>query len=125
GPDRLALVTDASRAVDRPDGDYWFGPEGVGTRFRRQDGVGVTPDGTALASSVVGLDHCVRTFHRLTGVPLPAVVRLASLTPARILGLESEIGSLAPGKRADLLVLDPNLNVRRVFLNGEENCDRI
>jgi N-acetylglucosamine-6-phosphate deacetylase len=113
-------VTDASRAVDLPDGEYWFGPEGIGTRFRRQGGVGVTPDGTALASSVVGLDHCVRTFHGLTGVPVPEAVRMASLTPARVLGLEADIGSVEPGKRADLVVLDRDLTVRRVFLGGDE-----
>src|SRR5205085_483126 len=50
GPDRLALVTDAMRAVDRPDGEYWFGAEGSGERVRKLDGVGVTLDGAALAS---------------------------------------------------------------------------
>lgn len=118
GPDRLALVTDANRAVDMPDGDYWFGPAEVGERIVRRHGVGLMPDGQALASGVVGLDECVRTFHRLTGVPLPEVVRLASLTPARILGLDHEIGSLAPGKRADLVVLDQQLAVQAVYVGG-------
>jgi N-acetylglucosamine-6-phosphate deacetylase len=118
GSDRLALVTDCSRALDRPDGEYWFGPAGTGTRFRRQDGVGVTLDGTALASSVVGLDDCVRTFHRLTGVPLWEVVRMASLTPARIAGREREIGSLEVGKRADLVTFDRDLRVRSTYLDG-------
>jgi N-acetylglucosamine-6-phosphate deacetylase len=118
GPGRLALVTDCSRALDLPDGEYWFGPAGTGTRFRRQDGVGVTPDGTALASSVVGLDDCVRTFHRLTGVPLWEAVRMASLTPARIAGWDHEIGSLVVGKRADLIVFDGDLRVRSTYLDG-------
>ena len=52
GPDRLALVTDSMRAVDLPDGEYWFGAEGSGERVRKKDGVGVTPDGSALASGV-------------------------------------------------------------------------
>ncbi|HEY8504184.1 MAG TPA: N-acetylglucosamine-6-phosphate deacetylase [Gemmataceae bacterium] len=119
GPDRLALVTDANRALDMPDGEYWFGPEGSGERIVRRDGVGVMPDGAALASGVMGLDHAVRTFHALTGVPLPEVVRMASLTPAQVLGLEGAIGSIAPGKRADLVVLDPGLEVRGVFVGGE------
>ena len=118
GPDRLALVTDSMRAVDMPDGEYWFGAEGSGERVRKQNGVGVTPDGTALASCVMGMDHCVRTMHA-TGVPLPDAVRMATLTPARILGVESEIGSLEAGKRADMVVLDRALNVRRVFVGGE------
>jgi N-acetylglucosamine-6-phosphate deacetylase len=118
GPDRLALVTDSMRAVDLPDGEYWFGAEGRGERIRRLDGVGVTLDGTALASGVMGLDHCVRTMRKATGAPLHEVVRSASLTPARILGLDREIGSLEPGKRADLLVTDADQNVREVWIDG-------
>src|ERR1051325_9623667 len=69
GPDRLALVTDCNRALDMPDGPYIFGPKDDGEPILRKDGVGVMPDGQALASGVVGLDHCVRTFHELTRVP--------------------------------------------------------
>jgi N-acetylglucosamine-6-phosphate deacetylase len=119
GPDRLALVTDSMRAVDLPDGEYWFGAEGSGERVRKLDGVGVTLEGTALASAVMGMDHCVRTMHTAGGVPLAEAVRMASLTPARIVGLENEIGSLEVGKRADLLVLDGELNVKRVYVGGE------
>jgi N-acetylglucosamine-6-phosphate deacetylase len=119
GPDRLALVTDAMRAVDCPDGEYWFGPEGAGELVRKLDGVGVTRDAKALASGVMGMDHCVRTFRRLTGVPLPEVVRMATLTPARILGIEKEYGSLEVGKRADLVVMDAELNVKQVYVRGE------
>ena len=118
GPDRLALVTDAMRAVDLPDGEYWFGPEGNGERVRRMSDVGVTLDGKALASGVMGMDHCVRTLHRLTGVPLPEVVRMATLTPARILGVDASHGSLDVGKAADLVVLDAGLNVKRVYVGG-------
>jgi N-acetylglucosamine-6-phosphate deacetylase len=118
GPDRLALVTDAMRAVDCPDGEYWFGVEGDGELVRRLDDVGVTLDGQALASGVMGMDHCVRTFHRLTGVPLHEVVRMATLTPARILGVDASYGSLEVGKAADLVVLDAELNVRQVYVGG-------
>src|SRR4029079_9377079 len=106
GPDRLALVTDSMRAVDMPDGEYWFGTEGSGERVRKLDGVGVTGDGTALASGAMGMDHRVRTMHRSAGVPLPEAVRMASLTPARILGIDQDVGSLEAGKRADFVVLD-------------------
>jgi N-acetylglucosamine-6-phosphate deacetylase len=119
GPDRLTLVTDSMRAVDMPDGEYWFGAEGSGERVRKLDGVGVTPDGTALASGVTGMDHAVRTMHFAAGVPLPEAVRMASLTPARILGLEAELGSLAVGKRADLVALDAELTVKQVYVGGE------
>jgi N-acetylglucosamine-6-phosphate deacetylase len=119
GPDRLALVTDAMRALDRPDGEYAFGPLDGGELVRKLDGVGVTLDGTALASGVMGLDHCLRTFIAATGSPLPEAVRMATLTPARIVGLENEIGSIAAGKKADLVVTDAELNVRAVYVGGK------
>jgi N-acetylglucosamine-6-phosphate deacetylase len=121
GPDRLALVTDTSRALDLPDGGpYMIGPLEGGEPLIRRDGVGMMPDGKALASSVMGMDHMVRTFAELTRRPLWEAVRMASLTPARIAGRDGDIGSLQAGKRADILVLDPALNVRQVFIDGVE-----
>lgn len=120
GPDRLALVTDCNRALDMPDGNYVIGPRDGGEPMISRDGVGMMPDGKALASSIQGMDHMVRTFLELTGRPLWEVVRMATLTPARIAGRDAEIGSLAVGKRADLVVLDRNLRVQRVFRDGKE-----
>jgi N-acetylglucosamine-6-phosphate deacetylase len=119
GPDRLALVTDCNRALDMPDGEYIFGPLDGGEPIVRRDGVGLMPDGKALASGVTGMDHAVRTFQRLTGAPLVDVVRMASLTPARIAGWDHILGSIAVGKRADLLVLNDELDVREVYLGGQ------
>ncbi|MBM3983405.1 MAG: N-acetylglucosamine-6-phosphate deacetylase [Planctomycetes bacterium] len=119
GPDRLALVTDSMRAVDLPDGNYWFGAEGSGEKVRKRDGVGITLEGSALASGVMGMDHGVRTMHA-AGVPLPDAVRMASLTPARILGIDMDVGSLDVGKRADFVVLDTALNVLGVYIAGEK-----
>jgi N-acetylglucosamine-6-phosphate deacetylase len=118
GPDRLALVTDCNRALDMPDGEYIFGPLQGGEPIVRRDGVGVMPDGKALASGVMGMDHMLRTFRRFTGMPLVEVVRMASLTPARIAGWDDAIGSIAVGKRADLVVLNKELEVREVYLAG-------
>jgi N-acetylglucosamine-6-phosphate deacetylase len=118
GPNRLALVTDCNRALDRPDGEYVFGPQGGGEPILRRDGVGVMPDGKALASGVMGMDHAVRTFRALTGAPLVEVVRMASLTPARIAGWGGDVGSIEPGKLADLLILDEGLAVRDVYVGG-------
>jgi N-acetylglucosamine-6-phosphate deacetylase len=119
GPDRLALVTDCNRALDMPDGEYIFGPLDGGEPIQRQGGVGIMPDGKSLASGVVGMDQCVRTFHALTGVPLAEVIRMASLTPARIAGVSEDLGSIAPGKYADLVVLDQDLQVRDVYVEGK------
>lgn len=120
GPDHLILVTDCNRALDMPDGQYIIGPLDGGEPFLRKDGVGVGVDGKGLASSVVGMDHMVRTFHKMTGIPLFEVVRMASLTPARLVNWDKEIGSIECGKLADLLVLDKELDVKKVFLAGEE-----
>lgn len=121
GPDRLALVTDCSRALDMPDGGtYLLGPSEGGEPFIKRDGVGMLPDLSALASSVHGMDHMVRTFAKMTGRPLWEVIRMASLTPARIAGRDADIGSLERGKRGDILVLDKDLTVRRVFIDGTE-----
>jgi N-acetylglucosamine-6-phosphate deacetylase len=120
GPERLALVTDCNRALDMPDGEYLFGPRDGGEPIVRRDGVGIMPDGKSLASGVVGMDQCVRNFHKLTGVSLVEAVRMASLTPARIAGVDKDVGSIAPGKSADLVVLDQNLHVQDVYLHGEK-----
>jgi N-acetylglucosamine-6-phosphate deacetylase len=119
GPDKTALVTDCSRALDRPPGRYTFGPLDGGEPFDSDGGVGLLPDSVNLASSVRGMDFMVRHMHQQVGLDLPAAVRMATLTPATILGLQDDIGSLAAGKRADLLLLDADLNVTSVFVAGE------
>lgn len=122
GADRLALVTDSMRAVDCPDGEYWFGPVNDGELIRRRGNVGVTLDGSGLASGVMGMDHLVRTMAYATGAPLPEVIRMATLTPARIIGLDSEYGSLDVGKCADFVVLSEALEIEAVYVGGKRAC---
>ena len=119
GAEKTALVTDCSRALDQPPGTYVFGPADSGETFWSDGAVGLLPDSPNLASSVRGMDFMVRHMHQTVGLSLPAAVRMATLTPASILGLDGEIGSLEAGKRADLVVLDADLAVRRVFVGGE------
>jgi N-acetylglucosamine-6-phosphate deacetylase len=119
GPNQLALVTDCNRALDQPDGSYIFGPKEGGEPILRMDGVGIMPDGKSLASGVFGMEHGVRTFLALTGAPLVDVIRMASLTPARIAGRDRELGSIELGKLADLVVLNRDLRVREVYIGGE------
>ena len=119
GADKTALVTDCSRALDQPPGMYTFGPLDGGEAFYCDGGVGLLPDSPNLASSVRGMDFMVRHMHQQVGLDLPTAVRMASLTPARIIGQQEEIGSLAAGKRADLVFLDGGLNVTNVFVDGE------
>lgn len=120
GPDRLALVTDANRALGMPDGEYLFGPRDGGEPIVKRDGVGLLPDGMSLASGVEGMDTALRVMRQATGAPLPDLVRMASLTPARIAGLDRDRGSIEVGKRADLVVLDAALHVRQVWVAGRQ-----
>lgn len=122
GASRLCLVTDANRALDLPPGRYRFGPEGDGSWFDSDGRVGWAPNGS-LASSIMGMDHMVRVMYRGSGAPLHEVVRMASLTPAERAGIAAETGSLQVGKRADLLLLDRRLRVRRVWLGGNERAE--
>ena len=118
GTDRTALVTDCSRALDQPTGLYTFGPLDGGEAFYNDGSVGLLPDSVNLASSVRGMDFMVRHMHQQVGLELPAAVRMATLTPAAIIGWQDQIGSLAPGKRADLLFLDADLQVTTVLVDG-------
>ena len=119
GPDTTALVTDCSRALDRPPSRYTFGPLDGGEPFDSDGSVGLLPDSVNLASSVRGMDFMVRHMHQTVGLDLPTALRMATLTPATILGLQDDIGSLTVGKRADLLLLDGDLNIAGVFVAGE------
>jgi len=119
GAARLLLVTDANRALGMPPGRYRFGPADTGSWFESDGEVGFVP-GDGLASSVQGLDHMVRIMRRDTPAPLHEIVRMASLTPAERTGIARRVGSLEVGKRADLVVLDADLHVRRVFVDGVE-----
>lgn len=117
GANRLCLVTDANRALGMPPGRYRFGPSDTGTWFESDGKVGFVP-GSGLASSVVALDTMVRVMKRDTPAPLEQIIRMASLTPAERAGVARSLGSLEVGKRADVLILDQNLHVKRVFVHG-------
>jgi len=119
GLSRLCLVTDCNRALDMPPGDYRFGSNEDGPWIESDGKVGFVP-GQGLASSVVGMDTMVRTMANGTSASLPEVIRMASLTPAERVSMSNEIGSLTVGKRADVLLLDSKLHVRRTWLAGLE-----
>jgi N-acetylglucosamine-6-phosphate deacetylase len=114
---RLCLVTDCNRALDMPPGRYRFGAKKDGSWFRSDGKVGWAPGGS-LASSVMGMDHMVKTMHQKAKIPLQEAVRMASLTPAERVGIDDQVGSLDVGKQADLLILSRRLKVRQVYLQG-------
>ncbi len=112
-PGRVALVTDAMAAAAHVDGNYVLGELDVEVR----DGVARLAGLDTIAGSTLTLDKAVRNAVA-AGVELVAAVRAASTVPADYLGLES-VGRIAPGKRADLVVLDDSLNVTKVMWRGE------
>ena len=117
GHEKLAIVTDAMRGAGMPDGEYTFGPR-HGMLAVVKNGEARIPDGTALASSVFPMNEMVRVFRELAACPLWQAVRMASLTPAEIVHRAREIGSIAPGKFADLLLIDDQVNVRATYIGG-------
>ncbi|BDG17645.1 N-acetylglucosamine-6-phosphate deacetylase [Thermus brockianus] len=106
----LYFVTDAVAAAGMPDGPY---PLGAHTVEKRGDGVWL---GESLAGSTLTLDQALRNLVAW-GLPLEEAARRLSLYPARYLGL-SDRGEIAPGKRADLVLLDEALRVQAVYLGG-------
>jgi N-acetylglucosamine-6-phosphate deacetylase len=117
GYEKLAIVTDAMRGAGMPDGEYAFGPR-HGMRATVKNGEARVPDGTALASSIFPMNEMVRVFRDLAGCPLWQAVRMASLTPAQIVHADGQIGSLARGKFADMLIIDEQIRVHATYIGG-------
>lgn len=111
GVEKMILITDSMAA----SGDYTNNEE---------EGIAYGPDLNYdyeghLAGSHLTLDGACRNLMRHTGYGLCHAIRMASLNPARLLGLDNEIGSLAPGKKANLILIDDMVNIQSVFLEGE------
>jgi N-acetylglucosamine-6-phosphate deacetylase len=117
GARMLLLVTDAMRGAGMPDGRYAFGPR-HGTLAVVEGGVARTEDNSGFASSTARMCDLVERMVRLAGCELGAALEMASLTPARVLGLDDRKGRLAPGFDADVVVLDADLTVRATLAGG-------
>ena len=119
GPDKVALVSDAMRGAGMPDGEYTFGPrDGQKAIVKNRESRVIT--GEWLASSTYRLNEMVRVYRELVAAPLHGIVRMASLTPATIIKHGDRIGSLDKGKLADVILFDEDIEVKRVFVGGEE-----
>ncbi|HZG90152.1 MAG TPA: amidohydrolase family protein [Pseudonocardia sp.] len=119
GPDRIALVTDATAAAGQADGRYRLGSlltDVVHGVARLAEGP-VGEQGRAIAGGTARLIEVVRRTVRHAGVDLAAAVTAASATPARLLGRD-DVGDLVPGRRADLLVADDDLTPLAVMRAG-------
>lgn len=121
GPDRVCLVSDAIAPAGLAPSDtlYSLGTGEDCTQVLVEEGVAMVADRSCYAGSIQALDRMVRNMVFDAGLPLADAVRMASLTPARILGLDRDRGSIQVGKRADLCVLDENLNVTKTLIAGK------
>ena len=115
GPERLCLVSDATSGAGLPDGTRFTMGE---MTYEVADGVGMMLDRTGFAGSTTFLDGMLRVMTDRVGVPLPEAVRMASLTPARVIGVDGEAGSLEVGKRADLALFEDDLTPRCTVIGG-------
>jgi N-acetylglucosamine-6-phosphate deacetylase len=113
GPDRTALITDAMAAAGMPDGRYELGGQDVVVAA----GVARLARNDSIAGSTLTMDAALRNAVA-AGIALPDAAAMAASTPARVLGLDDRLGALAAGLRADLVVLDAGLRVKRVMRAG-------
>ena len=114
--DNLVLITDAMSAAGLEDGLYDLG----GLDVVVKGGVATLKEGNSLAGSTLTMIGALRYVVENVGLSVPEASRLASVTPARQLGIFDRTGSIAPGKQADILLVSPDLEIQRIWAKGKE-----
>jgi len=112
--EKIVLITDAMRAAGKADGTYDLG----GQKVIVKSGEARLVDGT-LAGSILTLDRAVRNMVEMAGVSLVEAIRMATINPAKCLEIENRKGSLEPGKDADIVILNENLEVNATLVKGK------
>ena len=119
GVEKTALITD-SLACAASDGDVAFDP-----RVILEDGVCKLADRSALAGSIATMDRLIRTCVQQAGIPVEDACRMASETPAKIMGVYDRKGSLEKGKDADIIMFDEEMNLTYVMQMGHEVTNKL
>ncbi len=114
GSDRMVLISDSMAATGLADGNYALG--GGSMEVIVKDSVARTLDG-AIAGSTKNLMQMVRCAIEF-GIPKEDAIKMASITPAKAVGMDKSIGSISTGKTADLVICDEALNVINTFKDG-------
>ena len=114
GPDRVCIISDAMQACGMPNGEYSLG----GQKVFMTDGLATLADGTIAGSATCQAEGFRRAVK--FGVPLESALKAATINPAKAAGLYDEVGSIAVGKRADVLVLGADLHPEHIFIGGKE-----
>ncbi|MFJ9181001.1 N-acetylglucosamine-6-phosphate deacetylase [Streptomyces sp. NPDC102360] len=115
GAEKVAFITDAMDAAGFGDGRYMLGPLEVEVK----DSVARLVEGGSIAGSTLTLDRAFKRAVTIDKLPVEDVVRAISANPAQLLGIYDKVGSLEPGKDADLVVLDAEFEVKGVLRKGE------
>lgn len=118
GADHACLITDSMRAANMPEGEYVLGSLENNHRVIVKDGVAWMPGFESFAGSVSTMHSVFKTAVERCGIPLLEAVKMASETPARIMGLTTK-GKIAPGYDADCLILDKDYNLKAVIKAGK------
>ena len=108
----ISLISDAIAAAGKGDGDYAIWGETISVKSGRTANAS-----GSIAGSVITMLDAVRVMHSL-GLSYIDIAHLASTNPARLLGLDDQFGSIVPGKRADLVALDADGNIRLTLIGG-------
>jgi len=116
GPDRLCVISDAVSGAGLPEGSRFRMGE---MEYEVHDGVGMMFDRSSFAGSTTLISQMIPILTNAVGVPLVEAVRMASLTPARVIGVDARKGSLAPGKDADIAIFEEDFSAWRVMIGGK------
>jgi N-acetylglucosamine-6-phosphate deacetylase len=114
GDDRIILISDSMRAAGMPDGEYELGGQKVIVKGK----LAVLEDGT-IAGSVTNLMDCLRTAVKEMQIPLESAVKCAAVNPVKAIGSYDTYGSLTPGKIANVVLLDQDLELVQVYHRGQ------
>ena len=118
GAERIIFISDSMRATGMPDGRYTLGGLDVDVKGNRAT---LVSDG-ALAGSATTLPDCMRTAVKEMGIPLETAVACVTANPAKSLGIYDEYGSISPGKKADIVLLGKELELKCVVKDGKVIC---
>ena len=115
GAQRMILISDSMRATGLDDGEYTLGGQPVTVKGN----LATLHDGT-IAGSATNLMDCMRFAVKHAGLPLETAVMCATANPAKEIGIFDAVGSIAVGKKADFVLLDQDLNLAGVYIDGKE-----
>ena len=120
GADRVSLITDATRGCGLKNGAKSFiGEKNFAVPIVIEDDVAFMEDKQAFAGSTATFDRLYRTMADAIGKDMVSLSKMASTNPARILNL-TDRGEIAQGKRADLIIMNENLQIQKILLKGKE-----